>query len=101
MHQPQLRESVKLYTAMSVQSSLRVCATGGNTSDTIAVIRCSSMFNMRNVIVTRESLWRLCEYGTTSADRYIDDQVSVTIQSYNTKLYIDSCYRELMHCWAY
>ena len=56
-------------------------------------------------IVTRESLWRLCGYGTTSADRYIDDQVSLTIQPYNTMLvnyiYIDYCYRELMHCWAY
>ena len=71
---------------MSLQSSLRVCATEGNMSDTIAVIRCSSMFNMRNVIVTRESLWRLCGYGTISADRYIDDQVSLTIQPYNTML---------------
>ena len=90
---------------MSLQSSFRVCATEGNMSDTIAVIRCSSMFNMRNVIVTRELLWHLCGYGTTSADRYIDDQVSLTIQPYNTMLvnyiYIDSCYRELMHCWAY
>ena len=33
------------------------------------------------VIVTRESLWRLCGYGSTSADRYLDDQVrpAVTI----------------------
>ena len=62
VHQSQLRELVKLYTKMSLQSSLRVCATEGNMSDTIAVIRCSSMFNMRNVIysnsrVTLASLW--------------------------------------------
>ena len=64
---------------MSVQSSLRVCATAGNTRDTIAVICCSAMFNMRNVVVTRKTLWRLCGYGNTSADRYLDDQVSVIV----------------------
>ena len=81
---------------MSVQSSLRVCATAGNTSDTIAVIRCSAMFNMRNVVVTRETLWRLGGYGNTSADRYLDDQVSViiiiTLHYHAGKLCINSCY---------
>jgi len=48
----------------------------GTSDDSIARIKCSPSFNMHNVIVTRETLFRLSGYGVTACDRYLDDQVS-------------------------
>ena len=48
----------------------------GKAEDLIARINCSPRFNMRNVLVTRDTLFRLGGYGTTACDRYLDDQVS-------------------------
>ncbi len=45
----------------------------GTSDDSIARI---TSFNMHNVIVTRETLFRLSGYGVTACDRYLDDQVS-------------------------
>lgn len=44
-------------------------------TDILAEVSCSSSFNMQSVLVSRESLWRLCGYGLSSTDRYLDDQV--------------------------
>ena len=59
---------------MDFESSLKSCLKGDGKAP-LATVRCSDNFIMRSVIVTRESLWRLCGYGSTSADRYLDDQV--------------------------
>ena len=59
---------------MSQQSLLR-SATHGNMTDVVAEVRCGAGVNMRNVLVTRESLWRLCGYGALPVYRYLDDQV--------------------------
>ena len=65
---------------MDFENNLKSCLKGDGKAP-LATVRCSDNFNMRSVIVTRESLWRLCGYGSTSADRYLDDQVrpAVTI----------------------
>ena len=41
----------------------------------LAEVSCSLSFNMQSVLVSRESLWRLCGYGLSSTDWYLDDQV--------------------------
>ena len=46
-------------------------------TDVVAEVHCPSGFNLRNVLVTRESIWRLCGYGTSPTDRYLDDQVQM------------------------
>ena len=53
---------------------LRSTCCHGSRNDTIARISSSSNFNLRSVIVTRESLWRIAGYGETEWDRYLDDQ---------------------------
>ena len=45
--------------------------------DSVLTINCSSNYNLRSLVVTRESIWRLCGYGATAADRSLDDQVSI------------------------
>ena len=40
-------------------------------TDILAEVSCSSSFNMQSVLVSRESLWRLCGYGLSSTDRYL------------------------------
>ena len=37
-------------------------------TDILAEVSCSSSFNMQSVLVSRESLWRLCGYGLSSGD---------------------------------
>ena len=60
---------------MSVEAFLR-CTSTSNMEDIVAEIKCSpSCFNMRSVLVTIESLWRLSGCGTSSIDKYLDDQV--------------------------
>ena len=39
-------------------------------------VQCPKTFNLSSVIVNRESLNRLCGYGATTINRYLDDQVS-------------------------
>ena len=51
---------------MSQESFLR-SATVGNMTDVVAEVHCGSGVNLRNVLVTRESLWRLCGYGALPA----------------------------------
>ena len=48
---------------MSFESVLGAVSAGGNMKDTVSRIRCGTGFSMRSVLVTRESLWRLCGYG--------------------------------------
>ena len=47
-----------------------------NRKDSVLSINCSSSYNLRSLVVTRESIWHLCGYGATAADRHLDDQVS-------------------------
>ena len=54
----------------------------GNMHDSVLTINCSSNYNLRSLVVTRESIWRLCGYGATVADRYLDDQVGIIIVFY-------------------
>ena len=64
---------------MQVEMSkmLRDITSTGNMHDSVLTINCSSNFNLRSLVVTRESIWRLCGHGETAADRYLDDQVSI------------------------
>ena len=63
---------------MSQESLLR-SATVGKMTDVVAEVHCGSGVNLRNVLVTRESLWRLCGYGALPAHRYLDDQVDIYV----------------------
>ena len=47
----------------------------GGPNDLIARINCSPLFNMRKILVTRDTLTRLAGYGAITQDRYLDDQV--------------------------
>ena len=72
---PQLRGSMSR-SEMSQRSLLR-SVTEGKMTDVVAEVHCPSGFNLRNVLVTRESIWRVCGYGTSPTDRYLDDQVQM------------------------
>ena len=61
---------------MSLESVLRSICEGGRENDSIAEIRCSSLFNMRRVIATCETLRRICGFGEFPSDRFLDDLVS-------------------------
>ena len=52
----------------------------GDSEDSIASIHCSSSFNMRTVIVTRDSLRRMSArgHGSSPSERYLDDLVRCT-----------------------
>ena len=50
----------------------------GDSEDSIASIHCSSSFNMRTVIVTRDSLRRMSGHGSSPSERYLDDLVRCT-----------------------
>ena len=39
----------------------------------------SSSFNLRSIVVTRESIWRLCGHGATATDRYLDQVSKIKI----------------------
>ena len=45
----------------------------GDSEDSIASIHCSPGFNMRTVIVTRDSLRRMSGHGSSPSERYLDD----------------------------
>ena len=60
---------------MSLESMLRSICEGGRENDSIAEIRCSSLFNMRRIIATRETLRRICGFGEFPSDRFLDDLV--------------------------
>ena len=64
---------------MEYQNLLRsLCSTTpGNT--TIVQIECPVNTNMRSVIIDKDSLHRLCGFGTSTASRYLDEQVSEAI----------------------
>ena len=53
---------------------LRRCCSGDSNA-TIATLNCPQNFNLNRVLVTRESLNRLCGYGGAPLSRYLDDQV--------------------------
>ena len=61
--------------ARCLESLLLRSATEGKLTDVVAEVQCPSALNLRSVLVSRESLWRLCGYGASPADRYLDDQV--------------------------
>ena len=61
---------------MSLESVLRSICEGGRENDSIAEIRFSSLFNMRRVIATRETLRRICGFGEFPSGRFLDDLVS-------------------------
>ena len=65
----------------SVIMDLKSCCRGKENA-TIATIKCSENFNLKSVLITRESLFRLCGYGDTTTSRYLDDQVSVYTSNY-------------------
>ena len=48
-----------------------------------AEVDCASGFNLRNVLVTGESLWCLCGYSTSPVDRYLDDEVKLFTEECN------------------
>ena len=50
----------------------------GDLEDSIARIHCSPSFNMRTVIVTRDSLRRMSGHGSSLSERYLDDLVRCT-----------------------
>ena len=47
----------------------------GKSTETIATLNCPQNFNLKRLIITRESLKRLCGYAIDSPGRYLDDQV--------------------------
>ena len=64
------------------QDSLKSCCRDGDGNATIVTISCPPNFNMKSIIVSRESLHRLCGYGETTASRYLDDQVIKNILNF-------------------
>ena len=66
---------------MQVEMSkvLRDVTSTGNMHDSVLTINCSSNFNLRSFVLTRELIWRLCGHGATAADRYMDDKVRIII----------------------
>ena len=67
---------------MTFEGVLKNLFTTGRDDDTIAYIRCSPLFSMRGVVVTRETLWRSCGYGASPVDRYLDDLVNIIINTF-------------------
>ena len=49
----------------------------GDKDATIVSIECPQEHSMNTVIVTRESVARLCGFGSTLSSRYLDDQVQL------------------------
>ena len=47
--------------------------------DTIVHIRCPPLFSVQSVIATHETLWRLCGYGVSPVERYLDDLVNIIL----------------------
>ena len=60
---------------VAMSKMLRDVTSTGNMHESVLTINCSSSFNLRSIVVTRKSIWRLCGHGATAADRYLDDQV--------------------------
>ena len=58
----------------SIVMDLRKCCDGASDA-IIASVKCPKNFSLNSVLVTRESLNRLCEYGSDISSRYLDDQV--------------------------
>ena len=61
---------------MAFDKHLRQCYLSGNPSDTITVVTSPHNFNLRQVVVNRDSFSRLCGFGIR---RYIDDQVMLMV----------------------
>ena len=53
-----IREGMQ--AAMSIETLLQAVASSGNGHDSILAIQCSHRFNLHSLVVTRESIWRLC-----------------------------------------
>ena len=49
----------------------------GDKDATIVSVECPQEHSMNTVIVTRESVARLCSFGSTLSSRYLDDQVQL------------------------
>ena len=49
----------------------------GDKDATIVSIECPQEHSMNAIIVTRESVARLCGFGVTLSSRYLDDQVQL------------------------
>ena len=67
---------------MSFESVLRAVFAGGNMKDTVSRVRSGTGFSMRSILGTREPFWRLCGYGATASERYLDDQVYILPEVY-------------------
>ena len=84
-----------MLAAMSIETLLQAVASSGNGHDSILAIQCSHRFNLHSLVVTRESIWRLCGYGMNVDDRYlIDDLVSINKNYnnyYNSTVYTSYC----------
>ena len=61
---------------MFVEITLKNIITSGDEEDPVAQIHFPPTFNIQSVITTRETLWRIAGYGSTTVDRYLDDLVS-------------------------
>ena len=72
-----------MQAAMSIEMLLQAVASSGNGHDSILAIQCSHRFNLHSLVVTRESIWRLCGYGMNVDDRYLDNLVSIINKNYN------------------
>ena len=55
--------------AMTFEGVLRNIFATGREDDTIVVHH----YSVCGVVTTRETLWRLCGYGVSPVDRYLDD----------------------------
>ena len=100
----QQNHTIVLRHKMSFESVLRAVFAGGNMKETVSRIRCGTGFSMRSVLVTRESLWRLCGYGATASERYLDDQVFLLHNNMTSRAILCErkycTLRESMHYWV-
>ena len=75
--------------AMTFEGALRNIFATGREDDTIVHIPCPPLFSMRSVVATRETLWRLCGYGVSPVDRYLDATMTWYINIILVYIYSD------------
>ena len=75
---------------MSIETLLKRITSTGTMHNVVLTTytRCSISFNMCSLIVTQESLRRLCGYGLTAGDRYLDDQVGSYINKFTLAIIV-------------
>ena len=65
----------QLVKMVSLFDNLKSLCLQGDQYTTICTTKCPKDHNMKSVIISQDSLYRLCGFGSTAASRYLDDQV--------------------------